>query len=315
MEFKNAVKAAAKGIARCFFNPLVSIGAIPKRVIVRMDGGICSQMHFFLVGEVFRSKGYSVSYDLEWFRLWGKDINGIYARNFDLLKAFPYLQAAITDRHCTLIDKIYRICACHQNNYFDASDRYGWMKLKPPVYLSGYYHTDETIYRDIFPKVFRPNMELLSGKSLEVLDRIRAVECRSVAVHVRRGDLSEYIEAYGHPASIEYFRMAFTRMTREIGDDAVFFLFSDEPAWCREKLLPALPESISAEVADANSSENGWMDMFLISQCRNHITSKGSLGKFGALMRDHRLRDGLVILCREIDGRQWQSRFPYADCL
>ena len=33
-----------------------------------------------------------------------------------------------------------------------------------------------------------------------------------------------------------------------------------------------------------NNPEKGYLDLFLISGCKHYITSKGSLGKFGALL-------------------------------
>lgn len=41
-------------------------------VIIRVDGGICSQIAFFVLGLVFKEKGYEVKYDLSWFETSGK---------------------------------------------------------------------------------------------------------------------------------------------------------------------------------------------------------------------------------------------------
>lgn len=63
----------------------------PKQAIVMIDGGICSQIHQWRIGEALSQKGVSVEYDISWFDDYGMDINGKFVRNFDLLKAFPEL--------------------------------------------------------------------------------------------------------------------------------------------------------------------------------------------------------------------------------
>lgn len=65
---------------------------IAPQVIVLMDGGVCSQMHQYLLGRIFENGGHKVLYDLSFFEEWGTDMDYQFVRNFDLLKAFPYLK-------------------------------------------------------------------------------------------------------------------------------------------------------------------------------------------------------------------------------
>ena len=65
---------------------------IAPQVIVLMDGGVCSQMHQYLLGRIFENGGHKVLYDLSFYEEWGTDMNYQFVRNFDLLKAFPYLK-------------------------------------------------------------------------------------------------------------------------------------------------------------------------------------------------------------------------------
>ena len=58
-------------------------------VIVRTDGGICSQIAFAALGKYFEDKGYKVKYDLNWFKNWGKGLDGHFIMNYDMPKAFP----------------------------------------------------------------------------------------------------------------------------------------------------------------------------------------------------------------------------------
>ncbi len=42
-------------------------------IVLRTDGGICSQIAFHALGNYFIDKGYHVKYDLTWFHKNGKD--------------------------------------------------------------------------------------------------------------------------------------------------------------------------------------------------------------------------------------------------
>lgn len=69
---KRSIKKALSGIARI----LTRYGAIPDFMVLNMDGGICSQMHFYIVGRIFEKKGQRVLYNLDWFSKEGKDMDG-----------------------------------------------------------------------------------------------------------------------------------------------------------------------------------------------------------------------------------------------
>ena len=70
---------------------LLKNGMLAPKVVLLMDGGVCSQMHQYLLGHLFGQKGYRVEYDLTFFKEWGSDMDYHFVRNFDLQKAFPYL--------------------------------------------------------------------------------------------------------------------------------------------------------------------------------------------------------------------------------
>ncbi|MEG2514553.1 MAG: alpha-1,2-fucosyltransferase, partial [Bacteroidaceae bacterium] len=72
------------------YKRLIKIGIISPKTILLMDGGVCSQMHQYLIGQLFEERGFRVLYDLSFYEEWGTDLNFKFVRNFDLLKAFPY---------------------------------------------------------------------------------------------------------------------------------------------------------------------------------------------------------------------------------
>ena len=78
-------------------------------IIIRTEGGLCSQIYYASLGQYFANKGYKVKYDLEWFEKHGMDNNGILARNYDMPKAFPNLHLEIaTEQEIELYKRKYR---------------------------------------------------------------------------------------------------------------------------------------------------------------------------------------------------------------
>lgn len=105
---KNICAHAARGLVR--------LRLVPSKIIIHMDGGICSQMHFYLVGMLLSRSGHRVAYDLSWFRDVGTDLDGRMCRNFDLLRIFPGLR--FEESRNTILNRIYISLFYRRNDYF-----------------------------------------------------------------------------------------------------------------------------------------------------------------------------------------------------
>ena len=304
---EKSIKSALKRSILPVFKIMARSQKMRDRVIVRMDGGICSQMHFYMVGDAMRRRGCRVGYDLKWFSEVGRDIDGRFVRNFDLLKAFPDLDF---EEAGAMESRVLRWTSERRNDWFGNE---GWKEAETPVYMSGYYREPEEFFSEAFGRLFHIDEGVLGTRSREVLARIRDAGPRAVAIHVRRGDLAREIAAYGKPATEGYFAAAVKKVT-DVCRDARFFVFSDEPEWCRTELLPRLPQGDKMEVVDVNGSDRGYEDLILISRCRHIVTSKGSLGRYAAMLREGADREGIVTVCSDGPGdteaAAWARRFP-----
>ena len=69
-------------------------------------------------------------------------------------------------------------------------------------------------------------------------------------------------------------------------------------------LLPRLSVKDCAEVVDINGSDKGYMDLYLLAHCKHQITTKGTLGKFGALLADN--PDKYVVLYNDETQQYWK---------
>ena len=292
----------SKQVLSFFYNALLNLKMIKPKIIVRMDGGISSQMHQYLLGCIFREKGYVVTYELSFYKYWAKDNNGHFERNFDLLKAFPYLEFK---QSSTIDSTVYPLRFADKTNFFDHEEEDIFLyNIKPPTFLGGYYHAPKDVWKVLFPKYFRIDPKVLNNYSYSLYTEIKENN-HTVGVHVRRGDLKVYNNAYGTPADFDYFCKAISYIYNKI-EMPFFYFFSDEPQWVADELIGKLPiGKAQYKIVDKNGSDKGYMDLFLLASCAHQITSKGSFGKLGALLSES--KDKIVILCNDSIEYSWKD--------
>jgi hypothetical protein len=124
-----------------------------------------------------------------------------------------------------------------------------------------------------------------SSQSLEIADKIRRTP-NSTFIHVRRGDyISEKhtSEFHGNLSAL-YYAGAMNKIL-QAKPDAKFFIFSDDPQWCRS----AFPDF---EVIDFNRPGNGHQpgreheDIWLMAQCEHAIIANSAFSWWGAWLGD-----------------------------
>ena len=94
------------------------------------------------------------------------------------------------------------------------------------------------IWVPAFMSTYRISSEIFDEGSKMLMSEIKQ-NINPVAVHVRRGDLSVEVRAYGKPASLSYFKRAVDYMEKETVMP-FFYFFSDEPEWVASELIPYL---------------------------------------------------------------------------
>ena len=242
-------------------------------IIVRVDGGICSQIAFVAFGLALSRKLGSkarVKFDLSWFDDWGFDKDKKFARNWDFPKCFPDIPLEIaTPDECRYLNK-YHYCDGSRQKVF-----------KAPQYIGGYPERMPAVVEqlELLKQHFKPQLTDLAAGHLNEITNSKSW----CAVHVRRGDLKNYDPAYGWPTSLEYFSKAIS-IVKTLRGAEDFFLFSDEPDWVESELLPTLPRGNNYKIVAGNGSDKGYMDLYLIAHSNIIISSQGSLGKYAALL-------------------------------
>lgn len=270
------------------------IGALDKFVIIKMDGGLCSQMHFYMIGKMIEEKGIKVKYNIDFFKYYGLDVDGKFSRNFDLLKAFPNIDFEIASRWSYLLYTSFS----YKTSILDMNH------INPPMLLNGYYEDSDGFY-DRFFKIFFLDEKLLDNANKEMLEYIKT-KANSVAIHVRRGDLSGFNPTYGPPVDYNYFNRAIAFVEGHT-TKGHYFIFSDDTTWVREHLIEKLNIDTNYTVVDINGSDKGYMDLFLMASCNHQISSKGSFGKYAGFLKHSDLN--IITVCNdEYENRIWKNQ-------
>lgn len=267
-------------------------------IIVCLKGGLGNQMFQYAAGRNLALRhGVPLKLDLSSFE--GNQA-GSTPRRFALdcfaieaLKAPPWEVMLMTGRGGSLCKTATaRLIGlfCSYWSYRERRFQYDpdLMNLPDNVYLEGYWQSEryfcnihETIRREFSLK------EEPDGKNRELADLIG--EVNSVALHVRRGDYVEnpVANASHGVCELSYYNNAVKRVVQRV-ENPVFFVFSDDPGWCKENLL--IP--FQTHYLDHNG-EQPHEDLRLMSLCRNHIISNSSFGWWGAWLSSN--QDKIVI--------------------
>lgn len=237
-----------------------------KKAVLYTDGGVCSQIAFYSLGLFFESKGYDVEYDFRWFEKCGMDMDGKFDRSFVMDKAFPNLKYKKASRFKAWVYRHFFSHKWTQNN------------IPHHLYVGGYHDLRTSCfqqYKDVFKKNFKPvDMYLVS----DLLQEMQNTD--SCAVHVRRGDLARYNPVYGNPPSAETFIKAIKYIIKQ-KPKSVFYFFSDEMDFVKQKIVPLLPKQTKYKICDQNNSNKGYLDLYLIAHAKSIIASQGSFGNMG----------------------------------
>lgn len=97
----------------------------------------------------------------------------------------------------------------------------------------------------------------------------------TVAVHVRRGDFLQH--SVFQVCDEDYYRAAINQMRKEVSNTK-FFIFSDDPAWCRSTFC----DDDQIIVDSAEAGKNPLYDLHLMSLASHHIIANSTYSWWSA---------------------------------
>ena len=132
--------------------------------------------------------------------------------------------------------------------------------------IDGYFQSEKYFcdYEDFIYNLFAPSDEIqeyINNKYSKILNN-------STSIHVRRGDYIKFQDK--HPiCSVDYYLSAI----EEIGEYK-FVVFSDDIDWCKSVF--------EGDAFTFIEGEKDWMDLYLMSQCKNNIIANSSFSWWAA---------------------------------
>ena len=153
------------------------------------------------------------------------------------------------------------------------------------VRLVGYW-MDERYFQE-FSSELRGDFafhDSLSGRNRELAERIRSET--AVSVHVRRKDYvtNRTVAKFHGSLDLDYYLAAGQRIIDDVRDPH-FFIFSDDPDWCRANL------DLGGRTTYVDHNSRGSDDLRLMSMCSHHVIANSSFSWWGAWLnpRDEKL--------------------------
>jgi len=131
--------------------------------------------------------------------------------------------------------------------------------------------------------------DICSQKNIDLLQLIETKN--SVSIHVRRGDYVNDISwrsILGDICNIEYYNNALKIINDNV-TNPFFIIFSDDIEWCLNHF-----EIKNVVYVDWNNDKNSYIDMQLMSKCKNNIICNSTFSLMAAILNSNKSK---IIIC------------------
>lgn len=255
-------------------------------IIIKMNGGLGNQLQQYALYEKLKSLGKDVKLDISWF---GKDVGMATKRELEL-NYFPNVSYEVcNEEELKIVDnrsffrKVSEKLHLIERNLYVEHQMYdeNIFQMDNKV-LEGYWAC-EAYYEDILPelrkKLIFPKSENPANSKME--EKMRS--CNAVSIHLRRGDYMtpENNKLFGGICTEGYYEQALTYMKEKV-KNARFFVFSDDPAYAREKY-----SGEEYTIVDINHGKDSFFDIYLMSCCKHHICANSTFSFWGARLNSY----------------------------
>jgi len=244
--------------------------------IVRVIGGLGNQMFQYAFYLALMKKYSNVKLDINGFKTYK-------LQDYQLERIFD-LQISHSVNFNSIWMRIYRRIMKMDVIREDTLYHPEVLEIKGLAYYSGYWNSEkyfsevESEVRDSFK--FK---NVLVDRNKEISGQI--LNTNSISLHIRRGD---YLETeinrklYGNICTLNYYEQAIN-LIKERVENPCFFIFSDDINWCKENL-----KTENSEFIDWNTGDNSYIDMQLMSLCKNNILANSTFSWWGAWLNENK---------------------------
>lgn len=250
-------------------------------VVIQLSGGMGNQMFQYALYLQLKALGKNVKID-DKTEYEGRNARPIRLDVFDASYPVPTEteMKCLTDSYLDLFSKVRRKLTGRKTaEYREISPRFDSKVLeKDRAYLVGWWQS-EKYFESVKGKV----REAFAFKNLELSETMMEYKeamkkSNSVSVHIRRGDYLEVDEVYGGICTEEYYEKAMKQMKEEI-PNCHFFIFTNDVFWVKEHMAGG-----NVTVVEGNDEDAGYIDMYLMTQCKHYILANSSFSWWGCYL-------------------------------
>jgi hypothetical protein len=261
-------------------------------VIVEINSGLGNQMFQYAAGKALAAKlNTELLLDISWYKQADKAQT---PRNFELT-VYPFSEKYADEKTVNqlirpsssgifnrLKHRLNRSKPIHKQWAFVEPHFHFYpqfFEARNPVYISGYWQSEQ-----YFLPIANQIREVFSidiskeEPAFEMLQKIAASNC-PVSMHVRRGDMvknPEVAQVHGS-CNIDYYKRCMQKIEQRV-DHPEYFVFSDDPEWCKENLKSNFP----IHFVTGNDGSKAFLDIQLMRHCHHHIIANSSFSWWGA---------------------------------
>ena len=256
-------------------------------IIVKVNGGLGNQLQQYAMSEKLRSLGKNVKLDISWF---DDGVEKLSHRKLEL-DYFPNLSYEVCSEDekkqilgnrgkvAKILEKLHlkdkKLYVEHQ--MYDES-----IYALDDMVLEGYFAC-EGYYADIIP-CLQQTLQFPKSNNPANEEMVKQIQnTQSVSLHIRRGDYlnPENKSIFDGICTESYYEQAIEEIKKSV-KDAIFYIFSDDPEYAREKYIGE--EYI---VVDINHGDDSFFDMYLMSLCKHNICANSTFSFWGARLNQN----------------------------
>jgi hypothetical protein len=158
------------------------------------------------------------------------------------------------------------------------------LDIKGFRYYAGYWNS-ENYFTEVINNVKQSfNFKInLKDKNEQIANEIK--NTNSVSIHIRRGDyISSEVnrQIYGNICTLNYYTKAISKIEESVVNPS-YFIFSNDIDWCKENLKIG-----NAKFINWNKGKDNYIDMQLMSLCKNNIIANSSFSWWAAWLNENK---------------------------
>ena len=250
-------------------------------VVIQLSGGMGNQMFQYALYLQLKALGKNVKID-DKTEYDHRESRPIRLQIFDAKYCRPteLEMNCLTDSYLDIISKVRRKLTGRKTaEYREKSLCFDSRVLElDRAYLVGCWQSEK-----YFANIKERVREAYNFKNIELSKEMKSYKeamtnSNSVSVHIRRGDYLDADEIYGGICTEEYYQKAMREMKKEI-PDCRFFIFTNDTSWVKEHMVG---ENII--VVEGNNEDTGYIDMYLMTQCKHYILANSSFSWWGCYL-------------------------------